>query len=81
MTREDCAEFVKVLRAHLRTVDICDACAATTRDLAAEIARGGMPARADLMQTVDEAGRVIAELAAVRLELERALAALEVAGS
>jgi hypothetical protein len=61
----------KVLDAHAQTVAICEACALTTRDLAAEVKRGGMPSPADLQQTVDEAERVLAELAAVRAELER----------
>jgi len=76
MTRDDRNEFIKVLRAHLQTIDICEACAGTTRDLAAEVARGGLPPRADLMQTIDEAARVIAELGAVRHELKRALDSL-----
>ena len=61
----------KVLDAHAQTVAICEACALTTRDLAAEVKRGGMPSPAHLQQTVDEAERVLAELAAVRAELER----------
>jgi sulfur relay (sulfurtransferase) complex TusBCD TusD component (DsrE family) len=61
----------KVLEAHAQTVAICEACALTTRDLAAEVKRGGMPSPADLQQTVDEAERVLAELAAVRAELDR----------
>jgi hypothetical protein len=61
----------KVLDAHAQTVAICEACALTTRDLAAEVKRGGLPSPADLQQTVDEAERVLAELAAVRAELER----------
>jgi hypothetical protein len=61
----------KVLEAHAQTLAICEACALTTRDLAAEVKRGGMPSPADLQQTVDEAERVLAELAAVRAELER----------
>jgi hypothetical protein len=61
----------KVLEAHAQTVAICEACALTTRDLAAEVKRGGVPSPADLQQTVDEAERVLAELAAVRAELDR----------
>ena len=33
----------QVLEAHAQTVAICEACATTTRDLAAEVARGGVP--------------------------------------
>jgi len=45
MTRQEREEFRKLLQAHAQTVAICEACAATTRDLAAEVARGGMPSR------------------------------------
>jgi hypothetical protein len=76
MTREEQQEFVKVLQAHAQTIAICEACAATTRDLAAEIGRGSMPRREDLVRTVDEAERVLADLAAVREEVERLIATM-----
>jgi hypothetical protein len=76
VTRDERQEFIKVLRAHLHALDICDACAGTTRDLATEVARGGLPPRADLTRTIDEAARVIAEVDAVRAELRRVLASL-----
>ena len=41
-------EFLKILRAQRSTIDVCDACASTTRDLAAEVLRGGLPRREDL---------------------------------
>lgn len=65
------AEMRKVLDAHAQTLAICEACATTTRDLAAEVRRGGLPSPADLQQTIEEAERVLAELAAVRAEVER----------
>jgi len=55
---------------------MCEACAATTRDLAAEVARGGMPPREDLLATVAEAERTLADLARVREEAERLLGVL-----
>ncbi|HZM96304.1 MAG TPA: hypothetical protein VFB92_22935 [Vicinamibacterales bacterium] len=55
---------------------IAEACASTTRDLAAEVARGGTPSRNDLMTTVDQAERALADLAAVREEVERLLSTL-----
>lgn len=61
----------KVLEAHAQTVAVCEACAVTTRDLAAEVKRGGVPSPADLQQTVDEAERVLAELATLKAELDR----------
>jgi len=71
MTAEERQEFVKILQAHAQTIAICEACAATTRDLATEVARGGTPRRDDLMQTIGEAERVLADLVAVRREVER----------
>ncbi|HXD21390.1 MAG TPA: hypothetical protein VN654_30490 [Vicinamibacterales bacterium] len=73
MTREDRDEFLKILHAHARTVEICDACAETTRDLALEVQRGGMPKQEDLRRTVEEAEQVLADLVAVRDELRRLL--------
>jgi hypothetical protein len=71
MTRDECQEFLKILQAHAQTVEVCEACAVTTRDLAAEITRGGTPSREDLKRTVDEAEKVLADLTSVREELRR----------
>jgi hypothetical protein len=76
MTPEDRQEFVKILQAHAQTVAVCEACAATTRDLAAEVVRGGTPSRDNLLQTIDEAERVLAEMIAVRREVERLILSL-----
>ena len=76
MTREVRQEFLKVLEAHALTVAICEACATTTRDLAAEVKRGGMPASADLAQTIETAERVLEDLARTREEIERLIAAV-----
>jgi hypothetical protein len=73
MTREERNEFLKILHAHAQTIEICEACAVTTRDLAAEIQRGGVPKRDDLRRTVEEAERVLADLTAVRAEVRRLL--------
>ena len=71
MRREDQLEFLKILEAHAQTLDVCAACASTTRDLATEVARGGIPPRADLMQTIAEAERVLSDMAGVRDEVRR----------
>ena len=71
MNPDDRNEFLKILQAHAQTVEICEACALTTRDLAAEVQRGGVPKRDDLQRTVDEAETVLADLASVRAELRR----------
>jgi hypothetical protein len=57
-------------------VAIGEACAATTRDLATEVARGGTPRRDDLLTTIAEAERALADLAGVREEVERLLSTL-----
>ena len=71
MTHDDRQEFLKILQAHADTVAICDACAATTRDLAAEVRRGGVPAHDALDATIAEAERVLTDLTAVRAEVDR----------
>ena len=77
MTREERHEFLKVLEAHVQTVGVAEACAVTTRDLAAEVLRGGLPKRDDLQRTIAEAERVLGDLVHVRKELERVMALLK----
>jgi hypothetical protein len=76
MTAEERQEFLKILHAHAQTVAICEACAATTRDLAIQVARGSVPTKDDLVKTADEAERVLADLSAVRREVERLILVL-----
>ena len=76
MTAQEKQEFLKILQAHAQTVAICEACATTTRDLATEVARGGVPRSADLRTTIEEAERTLAQLAGVREEVERLMTAL-----
>ena len=71
MRREDRLEFLKILQAHEQTIEICVACATTTRELATEVARGGLPPRADLLRTAEEAERVLTDLDHVRREVVR----------
>ena len=75
VTQDDRREFLKILHAHARTIGLCEACATTTRDLAAEVRRGGLPRRDDLEKTVDESERILADLAGVRREVERLISA------
>lgn len=75
MTREDRQAFLQILEAHAQTIAICEACATTTRDLAAEIARGSVPRHGDLIHTVDQAEQVLRDLSGVREEVERLIAA------
>lgn len=76
MTREERREFLKILQAHAQTIAVCEACATTTRELATEVARGGIPSRDDLGRTISEAERVLEDVALVRAELERLITAL-----
>ena len=76
MMPADRLEFLKILEAHAQTVAICEACATTTRDLAAEAGRGGTPAREDLMRTIAAAEQVLRDLARTREEIERLIAAV-----
>ena len=77
MTRDERQQFITILQAHAQTIATCEACAGTTRDLADEVRRGGTPSRDDLQQTVTEAERVLADLIAVRQEVERLLAQIQ----
>jgi hypothetical protein len=76
VTSDDRREFLKILNAHAQTIGLCEACATTTRDLAAEVRRGGQPRREDLEKTVDESERILADLAGVRREVDRLIEAL-----
>jgi hypothetical protein len=76
MTPQERQEFLKILDAHAQTIAICEACALTTRDLAAEVKRGGSPRPVDLQQTIAEAEQVIADLEVVRAEVARLVAAI-----
>jgi hypothetical protein len=71
MTRAERQEFLKILEAHAQTIGICEACATSSRDLAAEVKRGGLPKRDDLQRQIDEAERVLTDLALVKLEVDR----------
>ena len=68
-------EVLRILQAHAQTIAVAEACATTTRDLAVEVKRGGTPAREDLQRTIDVAERVLTDLAGVREEVERLIAA------
>jgi hypothetical protein len=76
MNRAEREEFLKILQAHQQTIEVCEACAMTTRDLAAEVARSGAPSREQLMATIAEAERVLADLEPIRAEVRRLIAAV-----
>jgi hypothetical protein len=76
VTGQEREQFLRILEAHAQTVAIGEACATTTRDLAAEVARGSNPHRNDLVATIAAAERALDDLARVREEVERLLSAL-----
>jgi len=71
MTRDERQEVLKIVEAHAQTLGVAEACARTTRDLAAEVARGSLPASDDLKRTVEESEHVLAGFGEVRKEIER----------
>jgi hypothetical protein len=75
MTLEERQEVLRLLEAHERTLEICRACAQTTRDLAWEVKRGAAPPPDALRQTIDEAERVLTELGRVEMAIARMKAA------
>jgi hypothetical protein len=75
MTDDERAALLRILAAHERTVQVCRACAETTRDLAAEVKRGGLPPREHLAATITEAENVLSELREVGAEVRRLKAA------
>jgi hypothetical protein len=77
MTADERTAFLQILAAHARTVEVCRACAETTRDLAAEVKRGSIPARDHLAATITEAESVLDELRRVGAEVRRLKAAFD----
>ena len=71
MTRDERQEVLKIVEAHAQTLGVAEACARTTRDLAAEVARGSLPASDDLKRTVEESERVLSGFGEVRKEIAR----------
>ncbi|HEX9407464.1 MAG TPA: hypothetical protein VEK56_17910 [Vicinamibacterales bacterium] len=76
MTDDERAEVLHLLESHERTLQICRACAETTRDLAWQVRRGGVPDAAQLKQTIDEVDRVMEELGRIEIAIAEMKAAL-----
>lgn len=76
MTVEEQQEVRRLVDAHEHTLQICRACAETTRDLAWEVTRGSVPSAASLAATIAEADRVLADLARVEIAIAEMKAAL-----
>lgn len=76
MSPEERIEVARLIDAHERTLQICRACAETTRDLAWEVKRGGAPPPDALAATLQEAERVLADLGRIEIAIAEMKAAL-----
>jgi hypothetical protein len=76
VTPDEQQEVRRLIEAHERTVQVCRACAETTRDLAWEIKRGSIPAQESLSATLAEVERVLDDLGEVELIIAEMKAAL-----
>jgi hypothetical protein len=76
MTPDEQDEVRRLIEAHERTLQICRACAETTRDLAWEVKRGSVPAADALAATLSEVERVLEDLGKVEIAIAEMKAAL-----
>ena len=76
MTPDEQQEVRRLIDAHEHTLQVCRACAETTRDLAWEVKRGSVPAPEALAATLDEVERILADLGRVEIAIAEMKAAL-----
>ena len=76
MTPEEQQEVRALIDAHEHTLQICRACAETTRDLAWEVKRGSLPSADSLAATLAEVERVLDDLGKVEIAIAEMKAAL-----
>ncbi|MEY4636908.1 MAG: hypothetical protein RJA55_2706 [Acidobacteriota bacterium] len=76
MTADEQEEVRRLIDAHEHTLQVCRACAETTRDLAWEVKRGSVPPPEALAATLAEVERVLAELGQVEVAIAEMKAAL-----
>jgi len=76
MTAEEQQEVRRLIDAHEQTLQICRACAETTRDLAWEVKRGSVPPPAALNATLTEIERVLQDLGQIEVAIAEMKAAL-----
>lgn len=76
MTQDEQQELLRLIDAHEHTVQVCRACAETTRDLAWEVKRGSVPPPEALAATLAEVERVLTELGQVEMAIAEMKAAL-----
>ena len=76
MTPEEQQEVRRLIDAHEHTLQICRACAETTRDLAWEVKRGSVPSAESLAATLAEVDRVLDDIGKVEIAIAEMKAAL-----
>jgi len=76
VTPDEQQEVRRLIDAHEHTLQICRACAETTRDLAWEVKRGGLPSAEALATTLAEVERVLDDLGRVEVAIAEMKAAL-----
>ena len=76
MTPDEQQEVRRLIDAHEHTLQICRACAETTRDLAWEVKRGSIPTADSLAATLAEIERVLEDLGKVEIAIAEMKAAL-----
>ena len=76
MTADEQQEVRRLIDAHEHTLQVCRACAETTRDLAWEVKRGSVPPPDALAATLAEVERVLAEIGQVEIAIAEMKAAL-----
>jgi len=76
VTPEEQQEVRRLIDAHEHTLQICRACAETTRDLAWEVKRGHVPDADALTATLAEVERVLRDLGKVEVAIAAMKAAL-----
>ena len=76
MTPDEQQEVRRLIEAHEHTLQVCRACAETTRDLAWEVKRGSVPSAEALAATLAEVERVLDDLGQVEIAIAEMKAAL-----
>lgn len=76
MTAEEQQEIRRLIEAHEHTLQVCRACAETTRDLAWEVKRGSVPPPEALAATLAEVERVLVEVGQVEVAIAEMKSAL-----
>jgi hypothetical protein len=76
VTPDEQLEVRRLIDAHEHTLQVCRACAETTRDLAWEVKRGSIPSAEALAATLTEVERVLDDLGKVEVAIAEMKAAL-----